>query len=223
MSDEVAFSAPHDLAQQVAGLVEPFLELGVVRLLRLDGLEAILDLDPKGAPFAHVAELDAADKKITDELMDLTKSCQTALRAGYNPHGFNVGINLGKVFFGKVHAVMGPRMRYLVTGGSRGLGLQIAEALGEAGATLILLIYPRLKARDIVGTDIAHAVPLTLVAGLGHAALGTVNFSLLGALLLGSLPGIYIGSHISAKIPEHVLRPVLATMLLIIGAKLLLF
>jgi uncharacterized membrane protein YfcA len=94
---------------------------------------------------------------------------------------------------------------------------------GALGAAVLLFLYPRHATVRIVGTDIAHAVPLTLVAGLGHAALGTVNFSLLGALLLGSLPGIYIGSHISAKIPEHVLRPVLATMLLIIGAKLLLF
>jgi uncharacterized membrane protein YfcA len=57
---------------------------------------------------------------------------------------------------------------------------------------------------------------------MGHMALGTVNFVLLGSLLLGSLPGIYIGSHLSAKVPERVLRPVLATMLLIIGTRLVL-
>ncbi|BBE50765.1 Sulfite exporter TauE/SafE [Ferriphaselus amnicola] len=94
---------------------------------------------------------------------------------------------------------------------------------GALGGAVLLFLYPRMATVKIVGTDIAHAVPLTLVAGLGHAALGTVNFSLLGSLLLGSLPGIWIGSHLSARIPEKVLRLLLATMLLIIGAKLLFY
>lgn len=72
----------------------------------------------------------------------------------------------------------------------------------------------------VVGTDIVHAVPLTAVAGIGHMALGTVDLVLLGSLLLGSLPGIYIGSHLSAKVPETVLRPLLASMLLVIGARM---
>jgi uncharacterized protein len=72
----------------------------------------------------------------------------------------------------------------------------------------------------VVGTDIVHAVPLTAVAGIGHLALGTVDIVLLGSLLLGSLPGIYIGSHLSARVPETVLRPVLAIMLLFIGFKM---
>lgn len=91
---------------------------------------------------------------------------------------------------------------------------------GVLGTVALLFLYPRLSAVKVVGTDIAHAVPLTAVAGLGHLALGTVDLVLLGSLLLGSLPGIYIGSHLSAKIPEKVLRPLLATMLLIIGIRL---
>jgi len=93
---------------------------------------------------------------------------------------------------------------------------------GALGVVVLLFLYPRIPTSKIVGTDIAHAVPLTLVAGLGHAALGTVNFSLLGSLLLGSLPGIWLGSHIGVNIPERVLRPILATMLLLIGGRLLL-
>jgi len=58
---------------------------------------------------------------------------------------------------------------------------------------------------------------------MGHMALGTVDLVLLGSLLLGSLPGIYIGSHMSAKVPEKILRPVLATMLLIIGIKMVMY
>jgi uncharacterized membrane protein YfcA len=91
---------------------------------------------------------------------------------------------------------------------------------GVLGTVALLFLYPRMSAVKVVGTDIAHAVPLTAVAGMGHMALGTVDYVLLGSLLLGSLPGIYIGSHLSAKVPEKVLRPVLSTMLLIIGAKL---
>src|SRR5487761_2103612 len=88
---------------------------------------------------------------------------------------------------------------------------------GVLGTVALLFLYPRMAAARVVGTDIAHAVPLTAVAGIGHMALGTVDFMLLGSLLLGSLPGIYIGSHLSAKVPENFLRPILAAMLLIIG------
>lgn len=91
---------------------------------------------------------------------------------------------------------------------------------GVLGTVALLFLYPKLTAVKVVGTDIAHAVPLTAVAGMGHMALGTVDFVLLGSLLLGSLPGIYIGSHLSAKVPEKVLRPILAVMLLIIGVRL---
>lgn len=91
---------------------------------------------------------------------------------------------------------------------------------GVLGTVALLFLYPRMPAVKVVGTDIVHAVPLTALAGMGHMALGTVDLVLLAGLLLGSLPGIYIGSHLSAKVPEKVLRPLLATMLLIIGARM---
>jgi uncharacterized membrane protein YfcA len=94
---------------------------------------------------------------------------------------------------------------------------------GVLGTVALLFLYPRMPAVKVVGTDIVHAVPLTALAGIGHLALGTVDLVLLGGLLLGSLPGIYIGSHMSAKVPEKVLRPVLATMLLIIGLKMVFY
>lgn len=111
----------------------------------------------------------------------------------------------------------------ILTGAVLGVLVTISSVgAGALGVVVLLFLYPRLPMVKIVGTDIAHAVPLTLVAGLGHAALGTVNYSLLGNLLLGSLPGIYLGSHLGVKIPDRVLRPILATMLIVIGGKLML-
>ncbi|MEO6022836.1 MAG: sulfite exporter TauE/SafE family protein [Burkholderiales bacterium] len=114
--------------------------------------------------------------------------------------------------------------RTAVTTGVTGVVLGVLVTISSVGAgalgTLALfLLYPRLSTRQIVGTDIAHAVPLTLVAGLGHAALGTVDYALLGSLLVGSLPGIWLGSHLSSHIPERVLRSALAAMLFVVGGK----
>ncbi len=91
---------------------------------------------------------------------------------------------------------------------------------GALGVTALLILYPKLSITRIVGTDVAHAVPLTLVAGLGHASLGTVDYSLLGTLLIGSIPGIWIGSHLSAKVAEHWVRTLLALILVYVGQKL---
>lgn len=93
---------------------------------------------------------------------------------------------------------------------------------GALGAAMLFFLYPGLPTVRIVGTDIAHAVPLTAVAGLGHLHMGTVDFVLLGSLLLGSLPGIYLGSRLSPKVPERIMRPILASMLLLIGVKFIL-
>lgn len=93
---------------------------------------------------------------------------------------------------------------------------------GALGVTALIMLYPKEKITTIVGSDIAHAVPLTLVAGIGHATLGTINYELLGTLLIGSLPGIYLGSHLSSKIAEHWVRIALACILIYVGLKLVL-
>jgi len=111
----------------------------------------------------------------------------------------------------------------IVTGVIVGILVTVSSVgAGVLGTVALLFLYPRMQAAKIVGTDIVHAVPLTAVAGIGHLTLGTVDIVLLGGLLLGSLPGIYIGSHLSARVPEAVLRPVLAIMLLIIGTRMVL-
>jgi hypothetical protein len=91
---------------------------------------------------------------------------------------------------------------------------------GAIGVTALVLLYPRLPTVRIVGSDIAHAVPLTLVAGIGHWFLGSINFDILASLLLGSVPGILIGSYLAARVPETALRLLLAATLALVATKL---
>ena len=93
---------------------------------------------------------------------------------------------------------------------------------GVIGVVALFFLYPQLAARRIVASDIAHAVPLTLVAGLGHASLGTVNWTMLVSLLIGSLPAILLGTALAHRLPERGLRVFLAAMLILIGARLVL-
>ena len=92
---------------------------------------------------------------------------------------------------------------------------------GALGVTALFFLYPKMPAIRIVGSDLAHAVPLTLVAGIGHWWLGSIDWTLLGTLLAGSLPGIWLGSRLAPRIPEHFLRAGLAGMLILIGGKLI--
>jgi uncharacterized membrane protein YfcA len=92
---------------------------------------------------------------------------------------------------------------------------------GAIGVTVLMLLYPRLGLNRIVGTDIAHAVPLTLIAGAGHWAIGDVDLSILASLLVGSIPGIVIASVLSPKFPEPAVRITLAVVLGIVGARML--
>jgi hypothetical protein len=94
---------------------------------------------------------------------------------------------------------------------------------GALGAVMLLYLYPlRLKANALVGTDIAHAIPLTILAGTGHLLLGNVNYGLLFNLLLGSIPGIVLGSLASTYAPEKIVRSAIALMLAVVGVKMVL-
>ncbi len=109
----------------------------------------------------------------------------------------------------------------LITGFALGVLVTISSVgAGVIGMAALFWLYPRLPSVKLVGSDIAHAVPLTALAGLGHLYMGSVDFTLLGYLLIGSLPGIYLGSHLSSKFPERILRPALAFMLILIGGRL---
>lgn len=97
-----------------------------------------------------------------------------------------------------------------------GLGFLVtltSVGAGAIGVVVLALLFPALQAKRIVGTDIAHAVPLTLVAGAGHLGLGHVDFGILAALLIGSIPGILVGSRLAGVAPDWLLRPLLAVTL----------
>jgi uncharacterized protein len=92
---------------------------------------------------------------------------------------------------------------------------------GSLGVTALIFFYPHLKMGRVVASDLAHAVPLTLVAGLGHWLFGSVDWRLLLSLLVGSLPGIYLGSHFMGRVPDLVLRTLLVAVLVLVGIKLI--
>jgi uncharacterized protein len=92
---------------------------------------------------------------------------------------------------------------------------------GAIGVTVLMILYPLLPLPRIVAADIAYAVPLTLVAGLGHASLGSVDWPLLVKLLVGSIPGIWVGSHLMFQTPERIIRALLSVLLAYAGVKLI--
>ena len=94
---------------------------------------------------------------------------------------------------------------------------------GAIGVSVLMLLYPLLPLPRIVAADIAYAVPLTLLAGLGHASLGSVDWSLLGLLLMGSLPGIWLGTRLMRHTPERLVRSLLSVLLAYAGVKLIAF
>ncbi len=110
--------------------------------------------------------------------------------------------------------ILGVIVGLLVTLSSVGAGVIVAA--------ILLVLYPRMPAISIVGTDLAHAIPLTLLAGLGHASMGNINVLMLGWLLTGSLPGIYLGTKLGFYLPDRQLRPLIGGILLLIGILLIL-
>lgn len=145
----------------------------------------------------------------------------TSIAAVFRPrfHAFGERLRAGRpIEFKNIQpvatVVCGAILGFLVTFTSIGAG--------ALGAVMLLYLYPRrMSPSSLVGTDIVHAIPLTILAGTGHLLMGNVNFGLLGSLLVGSIPGILIGSLMSARAPEKVLRTLISIVLVAVGIKML--
>jgi uncharacterized membrane protein YfcA len=115
-------------------------------------------------------------------------------------------------------ALVGPLT--VLTGAILGVLVTISSVgAGAIGVTALVFLYPKMPAQRIVGSDIAHAVPLTLIAGLGHSVLGTIDLQILGSLLLGSIPAIVIASMLAVRVPEKAIRIALGVVLLAVCAR----
>lgn len=132
----------------------------------------------------------------------------------HSNHGDSLFVNFVRNYRPHITVLSGCLLGCVVTLSSVGAG-----AIGSA---ILFLLYPRKSSISIVGTDIAHAVPLTAIAGLGHLHFGSVDFSLLFGLLAGGIPAIYLGSMIGKKLPDSILRPLIALLLFAMGIKLML-
>ena len=186
---------------------------------RLVGLLATGSVPATAATLAVLATFEASGTKLP-QLVTLTLAgvllltstfllCANSVRAKYADRISR----LDQVSVRWFTVFLGAAMGVLVTLTSVGAG--------AIGVTVLLLLYPRIPVSRIVGSDIAHAVPLTLAAGMGHWFLGSVDRSLLITLLMGSIPGIILGSYFVGKFPDGVVRTVLALMLLAVAIKLI--
>jgi uncharacterized membrane protein YfcA len=159
------------------------------------------------------------DSEVARSLINLVLCCALFLTAGALLFRNAVTRRYGHLF-----DRLSPGNTSLVTvlvGAVLGVLVSISSVgSGAVGVVALLLLYPRLPTARIVGSDIAHAVPLTLVAGTGHWMIGTVDWQLMGSLLVGSLPGIFIGSCCAIRVPEIALRTVLAATLILVASKL---
>lgn len=145
----------------------------------------------------------------------------TSVAAVFRPyfHAFGEKLRAGRpIEFKTVQAPMtvvcGAILGFLVTFTSIGAG--------ALGVVMLLYLYPRRMSPSVlVGTDIVHAIPLTIVAGTGHLLIGNVDFKLLGMLLIGSIPGILIGSLASTRAPDKFIRSAISIVLVLVGIKML--
>jgi uncharacterized protein len=134
-----------------------------------------------------------------------------------------VGKNLREHYAGQIEALDPARVRLftIILGLVMGVLVTITSVgAGAIGVTVLLLLHPNMPAGRVVGSDIAHAVPLTLLAGAGHWYLGSINWDLLVTLLIGSLPGIMLGSYLATRARETAVRFALASVLVVIAVRL---
>ncbi len=109
----------------------------------------------------------------------------------------------------------------VVVGAVLGVLVSISSVgAGAIGVVILVMLYPQMPIAKIVGSDIAHAVPLTLIAGIGHWMMGSVDWHIIASLLMGSLPGIVLGSYFTHRVPERALQVVLAITLFVVASRI---
>ena len=121
----------------------------------------------------------------------------------------------------KLKSTKKPKPRnIIILGACLGVLVTISSVgAGAIGSAILLILYPKMLSNKVVGTDIAHAVPLTAIAGLGHLHLGNIDFNLLTSLIIGSLPAVYLGSKVGKVIPDKMLKNIIATILMLMGLR----
>ncbi len=165
--------------------------------------------------FMHVSGIHKANNSTLTYAL-ATALVLTAITVAFRPVWFRVGMWLERFITRERRGVL-----TVLCGAVLGVLVSLSSiGAGALGATLILLLYPRLDMKRLVGTDIAHAVPLTIVAGIGHASLGNVHWPLLIELLLGSIPGIWVGAKLTKHLPEKITRFALCLCLLFAAFKM---
>lgn len=135
-----------------------------------------------------------------------------------------LGKNIGDRYTERLRALDPRQVRLLTVLLGLVMGVLVTTTsvgAGAIGVTVLLLLHPNMSPGRVVGSDIAHAVPLTLLAGAGHWYLGSVNWGLLSTLLIGSVPGIVIGSYLATRAQDTVVRVTLASVLVVVGIRLL--
>lgn len=212
---DLAFASITKSAGTVAHRVRNTVHWDIVRLLCFGALPAAvlatLALKQFGALDRHIGQLIRYTIAFSVILTVIAIIFRGRMQAWMNAHP-------ERQLHGRTQAIA-----TVVAGAAIGTLVTVSSiGAGAVGATILVLLYPHLKPAEIAGTDIAYAVPLTAIAAFGHWWLGSINWELLGMLLLGSLPGITIGSLAARAVPEKFLRGLLATTLTGVAAKLVL-
>jgi uncharacterized membrane protein YfcA len=158
-----------------------------------------------------IALLFAAASMIAKALLDLRKSQQLRLRAA-----------AGEVVETQVETIVARPVPTLLVGILGGLVVGMTSVgSGSLIIVALLLLYPSIRAGQLVGTDLVQAVPLVASASLGHLLFGDFQLDLTVSLLIGALPGVWVGAHVSSRAPGGIVRRALVVVLLASGLKLL--
>ena len=196
-----------------------FIDWGVVKILLMGSIPSSIltsiylsNFDLKNDSIVSVIEIFLAVTLILTSLAIIFQSGLTRQAGKIATKGFEKKI-LNKNSKHHLTLLLGIILGVIVTFTSVGAG--------AIGVTILIILYPRFNIKQIVGTDLAHAVPLTITAGMGHLFLGNIDFNLLTTLLVGSIPGVWLGSKMNARINALWIKLFLIILLLLIAIKLL--